>query len=217
MATTGTYTNLEICEDALIKAGILGIGEPAQADDIQLVLRNLNRMLKAWQNRGAASWLYERQSVTLTTAASYTMSPARPARIINVNIKRGGIETPMQELTRTEYETLPLKTSSGVPTCWHYSKGRTAPLIYIWPVLATASGETLEITYEREIEDVVLTAVSDIPSEWYDAAVYGLAARIGSDYMAENSNIVARAEIEFNQAMAADREGSVFFAGPYAT
>lgn len=217
MAVTGTYTNLEICEDAMRKAGILGIEESAaEADEIDLVKRNLNRMLKAWQAHGYMQHTIASQSVVLSTSASYTLSPVRPVRIHNVNFRRSSIDTPMTEFTRNEYDTLPNKASTGQPTCWYYDKQREAALLYVWPVMSSVSGETLEITYEREIEDVVLSEEADVPGEWYDAVVYGLASRILSDFGEQNQLILARAEAELDLALSADREGSVFFAGPYA-
>jgi hypothetical protein len=49
-------------------------------------------------------------------------------------------------------------------------------------VLSVAAGETVEITYEREFEDLALTDVIDMPGEWWDATVRQLAARVAPAY-----------------------------------
>lgn len=213
MATTGTYTCQEICTDALRKARVVAIDEAATADDLQLARRQLNRMLKSWQNDGPNIFLYAAQTVTLTTAASYTMSPVRPLEILTVNYNDGSSETPMQRMTRQEYESLPVKTSTGTPTCFYYDRQKEAAKIYIWPVLASASGETLEVDYVREFADVELADDVDVPGEYYDAVVYNLADRLSDDYGVQNPNVTSRAQMLYQQALAFDREGSVYFHG----
>jgi hypothetical protein len=214
MAVTGTYTNRQILTDAFRKIGVVAEDDDMNADQASAGTRVLSRMLKALQNKGANLWTYTSQTVTLTTAASYTMSPVRPLRILNVNFNDGSTETPMQELTRDEYKTLPVKTTTGTPTTYYYDRQRESALLYIWPVLSSASGETLEVDYEREIEDVDLDDAADVPGEWYDAVVYGLASRLSDDYGVDDvvsQRVMARAEKELDIALTADREGSVFW------
>jgi len=217
MAVTGTQTIREVVTDALEKIGVVdGESEP-EAYEVAKGVRALNRMLKSWQNKGYNLWTYASQSVPLTTAASYTLDPVRPVRVHSVRLKRGAVETPMERLTRDEYDDLPMKSSQGMPTTWYFDRQREAARLYIWPVLATANGETLEITYERELEDMAspgdLNDTLDMPGEWWDAVVYGLAARLADDFMVNAPNVIARAERELSEALAADREGSVFFCG----
>lgn len=211
MAVTGTYTNGDLITDALRKIGVVSEDESATSDQMSNAVRALNRMLKAWQNKGYSLFPVASQTVTLTTATNYTMSPVRPIRIHSVRYNNGSTELPMQELTRQEYDDLPIKTSTGIPTCWYYDKQREAAKLYIWPVMASVTSETLEITYERELEDVTEASVADVPGEWWDAVVYGLAARLMDDYSVNAQNVIGRAEAELAEALAADREGSFYF------
>lgn len=220
MAVTGTDTYRDIVTDALRKIGVVAKDTPADADDANHALRVLNRMLKAWQNKGYSVFTMTGGTLTLTTAASYTLSPVRPMSIHNARLKRSGIEIPMVEMTREEYDSLPVKTTTGIPTQFYYDRQREAAVLYIWPVLATAAGETVEYTYQREIEDVTaLGDTVDMPVEYYDAVVYGLAARLADDFELESgavNRVIARAQQMEDDAFAFDQEGSVFFAGPYA-
>lgn len=211
MTVTGTITTQDLIADALRKIGVVAEDEPMTADQAANGLRAWNRLLKSWQNRGYNLWTVATLSIPLTTAASYTMSPVRPIRILNARLVRDGIETPMIQMTRQEYDALPVKTSTGLPTQFYYDKQREAALFYVWPVLVAASGETVNVTYEREAEDQTLAGVPDIPGEWWEAAVYGLAARLADDYGQNVPNVIARAEEELRLAMADDREESVFF------
>lgn len=211
MATTDTDTVRELLESAMRKIGVVAEDEAMTADQAMNGLRAFNRMVKAWQNRGYNLWAYASQAVTLTTAAVYTLDPVRPLDIMSCRLKRSGIETPMIRLTRDQYDLLPVKASQGTPTQFYYDRQREAARLYVWPVLAAASGETLEITYIREFEDMGLDDAPDIPGEWYDAAVYSLAARLADDFRVDPGNVVARAEEELRLALAGDREGSIWF------
>ena len=216
MTTTATDTVRSIVLAALRKIGVVAYDMEPNADQTDAGVRALNRMLKAWQNRGVNLWATTAASVACTTAASYTLSPVRPLEILSCRFKRSGVELPMQSMTRAEYDRLPVKTTQGTPTMYYYDRQREAARLYVWPVLATVSGQTLEITYTREIEDMAATDVIDVPGEFYDAVVYGLAARLADDYQVADPRVQARAEDELARALAFDREGSVFFAGPYA-
>lgn len=211
MVTTTTDTCRDIVSDALRKIGVVSIDEPMNADQAQHGMRALNRLLKSWQNKGYDLWAATSQSVVLTTAAAHTLNPARPLQILSCRFKKSGIERPMQSMTRDEYDNLPLKTAQGIPTTYYYDRQREAARLYVWPVLAVAAGETLEITFTREFEDMGLDDAPDVPTEWYEAVVYGLGARLADDYMISANNVVARAEAELQQALAFDREGSIFF------
>lgn len=216
MATTNTYTNFEVCAEALRKIGVLSKGETPEAEDFDGALKQLGRMLKAWQSREYNLWAKASGSLILTTAASYTLDPVRPLRILSARLKRNGIEMPMVQMTRDEYDELPQKDSTGTPTQFYYNRQREEARFFVWPVLAAPNGETIEYTYERELADVVSDEPVDVPSEWYDAVVYGLAARLADDYMIDAPRVIARAEEEFKEALSFDREGSVIFGTPEA-
>lgn len=212
MAVTETFNVLSIVTAALRKIGVVAGDEAASADDTAHAIEALNWMLKAWQANEWLPWTYTSGTLTLTTAASYTLSPARPLRILNARLKRSGIEIPMQEMSRDEYDRLPQKTSTGLPTSYHYDRQREAAVFYVWPVLATAAGETVEYTYERELEDIAAsTDTLDMPVEWHECVVYNLAARLADDYEVAADRVVARAEMMLDKLLAHAHEGSLFF------
>lgn len=219
MAVTGTRTIRQMCTAALRRAQVTAIDEDPEAADLAEAMDELDFMLKSWQNSGYQIWAYTSGSLTLTTSAAHTLDPVRPLQIVTARFKRNGIEIPMQQITRTEYDNLPQKTSQGTPTQFYYDRQREAARFYVWPVLATASGETVEYTYVRELEDVTdPDAVLDVPGEWWEATVYGLAARLAETYNLNDvyAKLAPRAAVKLDEALSFDREGSVFFAGPYA-
>lgn len=217
MAVTGTKTYAQLGTEALKYAGLLDVSETASTEDAAQALSLFNMMLKGWQNKGYNLWTKTEGTLTLTTAASYTLSPVRPLRILSARLKTGGRETPMWEMTRQEYFDLPLKTSTGRPTSFYYDRQREAAKLYIWPVLAAADDETVEYTYERELEDAASGDVADVPGEWWEAVATNLALRLCASYNVEPSPVlVALAADSLDAALGFDREESVFFAGDMA-
>lgn len=209
--TTRQYRAQEIVVAALRKIGVVARDEPGTAEDIAEGVQALEWMLKSWQNEGHSLWTQESMSVAATTATSVLLTP-RPVRVQSVSFKRGGIETPMQRLTRAEYDDLPIKTSTGIPTTFYFDRQAQTGRLYVWPVLSAVNGETYELTVERELADITDTAAFiDVPSEWYEAVVYGLADRLMDDYEIANDRVSARAAQLLAAAFAADREESVFF------
>ena len=213
MASTETYTCREICTDALRKIGVVAVDEQAAADEIESAARALNRLLKGWQNRGYNLWAVSSETVTATTSAEHSFTAGRPLSVQSIRVKRDGVETPMTELNREGYDLLPTKDTTGIPTQFYFNRQRDASTFTVWPVFASVTTETFEVTYVRELDDVVLTDQVDVPSEWYDATVYGLASRLVDDYAVNNPGVTARAEEELRLAMSYDREGSTYFCG----
>jgi hypothetical protein len=197
-------------EDALREIGVLDVEEAMDASHVRFGLRKLRRMLLSWQNLDYNVWLKAEQTVTLAAATRvYTLSPVRPLRILSARVVTSGIETPLQELTRQDYDTLPLKTSTGRPTSYHYDRQREDARFYVWPVPG-AVGDTIKITYARQIEPMeTFGAEVDVPEEWEDAVVYGLAVSLSSAY--SRTPPIDLAAGSLNAALAFDREDSVFF------
>ncbi|MEY1555326.1 hypothetical protein AB3Y40_06790 [Yoonia sp. R2331] len=216
MATTATLTNREVCKAALRKINVAPQGATPPAEQSAEAVAALNRMLKSWQNQGINLWTEAEVSVTATTGSSHSVSP-RPFEVLDVRFRRDGVDIPMQRMTRLEYFNLPNKTTTGTPTTYFVDMQREACTMYVWPILGSVTSETFELTVSREVEDVALDDPVDCPAEFYDAVVYGLAARLIDDYEVESQTairIVARAEAEYQMALAHDRQDSVFFMEP---
>jgi hypothetical protein len=219
MSTTSTLTVRDIITQALRKSGLLGFGDEADDDDADAAKDELNVMLKSWQNKGYNLWTKTSGTLTLTTSAAHQMTPERPLKILSARFKRNGLEIPMTRMMRDEYDTLPDKTTTGTPTQFYYDRQREDARLYVWPLLSSASGETIEYTYEREIEDVSsLNDVIDVPGEWWDAVIYNLAARLqeSAPRQSQSQLVPMRAQALLQEAGAFDREESVFFAGELA-
>lgn len=214
MAVTGTVTVRDIVTDALLEIEAATLGQAVSARQADHAVRALNRLMKSWQVLdGTPSFLKASQTVNLTTAQSYSLSPERPLRILSARFKRDGIELPMVAMSRGEWDGLPQKAVTGTPTQYYYDRQKEDALFYIWPQPASDDGTTIEITYEREFEDVDINATIDLPGEWWDAAVFGLAARLSATY-GKDGAIKQEAAYYLNLALASGMDGeTVTFCG----
>jgi hypothetical protein len=180
-----TLTAAEIIEEARREVGIHADEEPLSAQDLVTGLRTLNRMLKAWQAEGVMCWTMTEGTLTLVASdESYVFGAGGtfttvPLEITDIRINRGGNDLPMQRLSREDYYNLPNKTSTGYPTCFYYDRQRSGGTLYVWPAPDSTAG-TLKFTYRRIIMDVDEASNDlDLPQEWYDAIIFGLAKRLG--------------------------------------
>lgn len=212
MATTLTYTAGDLCQSALEEAGISAVDYPASAEEMAIAIKRLNMMIKAWQNKAITVWKQTQASISVTAdTESYTIS-TRPISVDAVNYK-DGTETPMIEMSRSEYFDLPDKDSAGQPTQYYAHRQREQTVLYVWPVLTTATG-TLEWRGRSEVEDVTgVSDLLDVPGEWYEAVHYGLARRLAGHFSVTQriGDLAALAEEAFLCAAGADRDGSVYF------
>ena len=113
--------------------------------------------------------------------------------------------------TRQEYFDLPDKATAGQPTSFYYDPGRDQGRLYLWPVLGSVTTETLQITYQRTVEDMDVNADDpDYPQEWYEAIVLGLAASLHASQfpqdVAGRAEITARANAAYQSVYFFDRE-----------
>lgn len=217
MATSGSIDyNLnarQLCTYALKKIRIIGQGETPSAEDMADALEELNVMLKGWQLSGPNLWRQTFGSVTMVAGtASYVLSP-RPYRIIECRYRNtSGTDLPMTEMVRQDYVDIPQKTSTGTPTQFYVDQQRASVSLYVWPVPASATTETVQYTYQRVFEDLdALTNDIDIPQEYEDVVGYALADRLQETFGKEIKGVSQRAAYLMAMASAADRETSVRF------
>lgn len=220
MATSGSIdyslNARQIVEYALKKINVVGHGQPVPAEHEATAVRELNLMLKGWQSKLPNLWRSTLGSLSLTAnTQSYALTP-RPFRVVSARYRSSGIDIPMIELTQNEYDELPLKSSTGTPTNYFFDPQRDEGRLYIWPVLATASGQTISYRYQRRFEDIDdPTNDLDIPQEYLEVLGYNLASRLVDDFGQSGGvaeRIIGRASFLFNEAANEDREPVVLFA-----
>ena len=219
MATSGsidfTLTAGDVIDSALRKLRVLDAVETAEAVNTDDAMRELNLLLKTWQKHEFLWVLTEGSQTLAASTASYTLSPV-PHRVVSARYDDQDTEIPMRLMTREEYFDLPLKTSSGIPTNCYIDYQRAAATMYVWPLLATFTDETVEYTYQRRIEDIdALTNNIDIRQEHLQLLIYNLAMHLIPDYgrarTEEAQLVTAMATKLLEDALDEDREDEIRF------
>jgi hypothetical protein len=201
-----------VIEDAYRKIGVVAEDEPMRPDQATSGLRALNRFMRSVQNHMPDLWLVASEDVVLSTATAAYENLTCVREMTSARLVRSGVETPMTRITRQEYDDLPIKTTTGLPSMWYFDRQRCGGTLYVWPVLAAAAGEIVRVTYERTVRDAAnVGATVDAPAEWEEAIIYGLADRLADDNAKMLPKVTARAASELALVLARDREGSVYF------
>jgi len=149
---------------------------------------------------------------------TYTTIIEKPIRIIPDTIRienSSGMETPVHLVSRSDYMSIPDKSSSGVTNKVFYEPLRTTGKLYIWPV-ADDVQRVLHFNYERTLEDMDAAGNEpDYPIQFAEYLMAGLRYRMGRIAgMTDQELITAKAEADSEKQRCLDfdsEEGSLFF------
>lgn len=231
MPTSGS-TNFSITRDQLIAgslriAGAISQGETPSATLYSETAEALNMFVKAMQADGMPLWAIRKQAITLTTSTadytigvSQTVNTPKPLKVLQAFLHNttSGLDIPMRIVTRSEYELLGNKTSTGMPVQIFYEPLLTTGILHVYPVPTStiAAGYTLVIIYQRPFEDFDASADEpDFPQEYYDCIKFGLADRIAPEHglaIQDRQDLARRAKELRQEALSFGlEEGSTFF------
>jgi hypothetical protein len=158
---------------------------------------------------------------TLGRSGSPDVTTDRPLRIYEADRKETstGITTSLTRLTLDEYENLPNKNQTGVPTQYFFEPTLNNSTLKLWPApdATTASDYTVELVVQAPLEDLDSgTDDFDFPQYWLEAIIYGLAVRLAPRYgglgIQERSMLRREAKEVLDLAISFDVEyGSIYF------
>lgn len=228
MPTSGTIdfglVANQIIEKAFFRLGVGSEGEAITARMYADGMMSLNLLVKAW---GAREHLWLRTNLTVPLVASqagYIITP-KPMRITDVRrrLTVGAIETPLRELSRSQYLDQSNKGVASIPNSFYYDPQRTTGTLYLWP---TASAQTvtqmdIRLTYLRRMDDFDNSNDEpDLPQEWLEALIWNLADNLQTEYPVNNPRISQKIEANAALTLAAieafDTEPASIFLQPEA-
>lgn len=129
------------------------------------------------------------------------------------------IETPMVVVSRADYNNLPNKLTTGIPTQMFYDpRGgkNTQGLLKIWPVIPVAT-DAVKFTWYRPLEDFNTAAnTPDLPNEWLNAIIWNLSLEMSPEYDVTQERLAIireRAGAWLDVAMGWDRESEPTYFG----
>ena len=212
MTTSGVYTFdpelAAIAEEAFERCGI----DPATitARHAKSARRSMDYLFSGWANRGPHLWAIDQQTIAAPTLVAGTATyncPAGTVAVLEMVVRRSGVDTPISPMARDEYLAIPDKTTQGLPNRFYFDRSRTTPTLTFWNVPENATDQIIYYRM-RQLQDsggAALTA--DIPFRWQEALAAGLAAKLAEKYAPEREqSLVSKAERAYALAYQEDRE-----------
>jgi len=115
--------------------------------------------------------------------AAFTTKALRPLEVIDARvIHPDGNSTPLNILSKQEYNSIAIKTSAGVPNSVFYDPQRTDGILYVWP---TAQNSTYRVAFTGRMPIEIFSERTDNPDltqEWFNTLRFNLAELIGLEY-----------------------------------
>ena len=185
----------DIITQALKKAGVLGVGQTALAEDVNDAFNDLNDMIAQWNRKRWVMWHLVATSFVSTGAQSYTVGPggnfniARPDRLEDAYFRQliasnpNQIDYPLEILeAREDYDKIALKTLSTFPSYIFYDAANPMGSVYPWPVIPASLYSLFIVTKETLLQFATLTTALVAPPEFVAAMKWNLATRLCVSY-----------------------------------
>jgi hypothetical protein len=197
MTTSGT-TIYELSRDDIIKAamrkcGVLAKGQTPDSEDYTNGTVALNALIAAWQSYGLTMWQRTEYEMTLSASTreynigvGQTINTIFPLKIESAVLytTSSGARQQLEIMDKSEFNLMN-SLDTGNPTCISYTPQINKGVISLWPMPSSdvASTKTLRILIRTPFEGFTASAnTPDLPQEYQNALIYGLAYTISPEY-----------------------------------
>lgn len=179
-------TAQDIISLALRDAGVLGVGQTADASDTQDAFKKLNWLIAQWRRRRWLVFQLVTYSVRMTGAQSYSVGPGgtldvtpRPDKIESAFLRQLNINPPGQQIdyqmdiipARETYDRLDMKGLNSWSYYLYYQSSYPLGYLFPWPVPEGGDQFDLFVTFKDVLQKfTTINEVVNLPEE-YEAAL----------------------------------------------
>ena len=176
----------DIVEEAYERLGIQGVS----GYQLKSARRSLNILFQEWANRGLHYWEVANNSITLVAdQATYTMfrstadgtSSATAVYgvddVLEASYRNSNVDTPLTKISRSQYQALSNKTSTGTPSQYFVQRfiDKITITLYLTPG-SNEAGKFINYYYVKRIQDAGdYTNDADVPYRFVPCMTAGLA------------------------------------------
>jgi len=221
------FSIADIVEESYERIGISGVS----GYQLKGARRSLNIMFQEWANRGLHYWEVANNNITLVNnQATYTMFRSTADGTSSATAVYGvddileasfrndsNVDTPLSKISRSTYQALSNKTSTGQPTQYFVQRfiDKITVTLYLTPGTDQA-GKFLNYYYVKRIQDAGdYTNDADVPYRFVPCMVAGLAYYLAVKYAPEKIQMLKMLyEDELNRALTEDGSSSSSFITP---
>ena len=215
MAVSGSKNfELEVAdyvEEAFERCGL----ELRTAYDLKTARRSLNLLLAEWANRGLNQWTIQEKTLAMVKdTTTYNVDSSTGTATIDVldafvrqTVNSENSDLQMTRLSRSEYSSVPNKSTTGTPLQFFIDKQIT-PTISVYPTPDASSTYTVHMNVLTRMDDVdAATDTLQMPFRFYPCLAAGLAYYISIKKSPEKTGMLKQLyEEEFQRAMESDED-----------
>jgi hypothetical protein len=190
MTSPSNNNPLSIVQDAYFDAGLIGVGQTVNGEQIVMGMRKLTDLINLWQTQGLKLWLNVDTSITLVAGtATYTLGPGgsidmtKPLRVVEAYYADvNGVRRPLTPLAWADYVRLSTVNQSGSVNSYFVNKQATQLSVLFWPAPdTTAATGTGHLVLQAQVTNFInLTETMNFPLEWRIALRWGLADELAT-------------------------------------
>jgi len=206
-------------EEAFERCGL----ELRTAYDLKTARRSLNLLLAEWANRGLNQWTIQEKTISMVAGTtSYNVDSTNSTAAIDVldafmrqTINSENSDIQMTRLSRSEYSSVPNKSTTGTPLQFFVDK-QISPTISVYPTPDKSSTYTVHLNVLTRMDDVdAATDTLQLPFRFYPCLAAGLAYYISIKKSPERTGLLKQIyEEEFQRALDADEDRASFSITP---
>ena len=235
MANTTSGTNTfekgfsiaDIVEESYERIGIQGVS----GYQLKSARRSLNIMFQEWGNRGLHYWEVANNSITLVNGkAVYTMFRSTTDGTSDATAVYGvddvleavyrnasNVDVSLTKISRSEYQALSNKSSTGQPTQYYVQRfiDRITITLYLTPG-TSENGKFLNFYYVKRIQDAgAYTNDADVPYRFVPCMIAGLSYYLSQKYAPDRIQAMKLLyEDELNRALSEDGSSTSSYITP---
>ena len=217
----------DIVEEAYERIGIQGVS----GYQLKGARRSLNILFQEWANRGLHYWEVGNNSITLVSGQSvYTMFRSTADGTSSTTAVYGvddvleasyrnssNVDSPLTKISRSEYQALSNKTSTGQPTQYFVQRfiDKVTVTLYLTPG-SNEAGKFLNYYYVKRIQDAGdYTNDADVPYRFVPCMIAGLAYYLAVKFAPDRIQVLKMLyEDELQRALQEDGSSSSSYISP---
>jgi hypothetical protein len=207
MSSSGTYAYAPDIGDFVDEAF-----ERCLVDPASLTVRHarsarvsLNLLFADWANEGVLLFAVDQQTQTLTQSDLDYSAASGTLALLECSVRRSAIDTPVDRISREQYERIPDKVAEGLPSQVYFD--RKTGTYYLWNAPENST-DVFRYYRLRQLQDVTSgQETPDVPYRWYEALAAGLAAKLAGKFAPQlEDKRTAQAGVALARARREDRE-----------
>ena len=172
-------------------------------------------MLAEWANRGLNQWTIQEKTISMVKdTTSYNVDSTNSTAAIDVldgflrqTINSENSDIQMTRLSRSEYASVPNKSTTGTPLQFFVDK-QISPTISVYPAPDASSTYTVHLNVLTRMDDVdAATDTLQLPFRFYPCLAAGLAYYLSIKKSPDRTGLLKQIyEEEFQRALEADED-----------